>query len=74
MSGAGGPKRQVIDLKTPVAVTRSEMQIGRPSRDVSVNAKNAAFPIGPVGEPLEMSPRERPIELQRARIRPVVRL
>ena len=63
MSGAGGPKRQDIDLEMLVAATRSEMEIGCPSRDASGNAESAAFPIGPVGEPLKMSPRERPIEL-----------
>ena len=50
------------------------MKTGRPSRDVDVNAKNTAFLNGLVGKPLEMSPRERPTELQRARITSVVRL
>ena len=57
-----------------MVATRSEMEIGRPFRDASVNIKNTAFPIGPLGEPLEMSPRERPAELQRAGISSVVRL
>ena len=57
-----------------VAATRSEMVSGRPSRGANVHAKNATSPIGPMGEPLEMSPGERPTELQRARINSVVRL
>ena len=57
-----------------MAVTRSEMETVRPSRDAGVNAKNATFPIGSAGEPLERSPRERPIELQRAGIISIVRL
>ena len=52
----------------------SEMELGHPSRDAGVNAENTASPIGPAGEPLEMSPRERPTELQRAGISSVVRL
>ena len=36
------------------------MESGHPSRDVGVNAKNTVSPIGPTGEPLEVSPRERP--------------
>ena len=74
MSSAGGPKRQVVDLNMIVAVTRSEMVSGHPSRDVGVNTKNAASPIGPAGEPLEMSLGERPTELQRVGINSVVRL
>ena len=74
MGGAGEPKRQVVDLEMLVVATRSLMEIGRPCRDASVNIKNTAFPIGSVGEPLEMSPRERPAELQRAGISLVVRL
>ena len=46
-----------------VAATRSEMVSGRPSRDAGVNTENTAFPIGPAGEPLEMSPGERPTKL-----------
>ena len=74
MSGASGPERQVTDLKMMVAVTRSEMESGRPSQGAGVSAENAASPIGPTGEPLEMSPSERPTELQGAGIRSVVRL
>ena len=45
------------------------METGRPSRDFGVTTESTAVsPIGPAGEPLEMSPRERPIELQRAGI------
>ena len=51
-----------------VTTTKSEMVSGRPSRDSGVNTENAASPIGPAGEPLEMSPGERPTELQRAGI------
>ena len=57
-----------------VAATRSEMVLGRPSRDAGIDVENAASPIGPAGEPLEMSPGERPTELQRAGISSVVRL
>ena len=57
-----------------VALTRSEMETGRPSRDAGVNAENAVFPIRPSGEPLEMSPRDRLIELQVVGISLVVRL
>ena len=57
-----------------VVATRSEMVSGRPSRDASVNVENAAFPLGLAGEPLEMSPGERPTELQRPGINSVVRL
>ena len=53
-----------------MAATRSEMETGRPSQGDGV----VASPIGLAGEPLEMSPRERPAELQRARISSVVRL
>ena len=74
MSGVGGPKRQVVDLEILVAAIKSEMETGRPSRDASVNAENAAFPIGLVEEPREMSPRERTTELQRGGISSVVRL
>ena len=74
MSGAGEPERQFADLNMIVAATRSEMVSGRPSRDAGVNVENAASPIGPVGEPLEMSSGKRPIELQRAGISLVVRL
>ena len=66
VSETGGPERQVVDLKMMVA--------GRPSRSAGVSAENTAFPIGPAGEPLEMSPGERPTELQRAGISSVVRL
>ena len=72
--GASGPERQVIDLEMLVVAMTSEMETSRPSRDAGVNAKNAAFLIGPAGEPLEMSPRVSPIELQTARINLVVRL
>ena len=74
MSGAGGPERQVPDLNMIVAAIRSEMVSGRPSRDAGVNVENAASPIGPAGEPLEMSPSKRPTKLQRAGISSVVRL
>ena len=74
VSGASGPKRQVADLNMIVAATRSEMVSGRPSRDAGVNAENAASPIGPAGEPLEMSLGKRPTELQRAGISSIVRL
>ena len=74
MSGASGPEQQVADLEMLVAATESEMVSGRPSRNAGVNAENTAFPIGPAGEPLEMSPGERPTELQRAGISSVVRL
>ena len=74
VSGAGGPERQVADLEMLVVATRSEMVSGRPSRGAGVNAENAASPIGLAGEPLEMSPGERPTELQRARISLVLRL
>ena len=74
MRGAGGPEQQIIDLKMLVAMTRSEMETSRPSRGASVNAKNVASPIGPAGEPLEISPRERPTELQRAGVSSAVRL
>ena len=57
-----------------VAVTRSEMVSGRPSRDAGIDVENATSPIGPAGEPLEMSPGERPTELQRVGISSVVRL
>ena len=50
------------------------MVSGRPSRDGSVNTENVAFPIGPAGEPLKMSPGERPTRLQRGGISSVVRL
>ena len=63
MSGAGGPERQVADLEMMVAATRSEMVSGRPSRDAGVDAEDATSPIGPTGEPLEMSSGERAIEL-----------
>ena len=63
VSGASGPKRQVANLEMMVVVTRSEMALGRPSRGAGVNAKNAASPISLAGEPLEMSPGERPTEL-----------
>ena len=74
MSDAGGPERQVTDLEMLVAATESEMVSGRPSQNAGVNSENTAFPIGPAGEPLEMSPGERPTELQRAGISSVVRL
>ena len=74
MSGASELERQVVDLEVLVATTRSEMETSRPSQGVGVNAENTTFPIVPVGEPHEMSPRERPTELQRARISLVVRL
>ena len=57
-----------------VAAAGSEMVSGRPSRSAGVSAENTAFPIGPAGEPLEMSPGDRPTELQRAGISLVVRL
>ena len=63
VSGAGGLERQVVDLEMLVATTRSEMDMGRSSPDATVNAENTAFPIDPAGEPLAMSPRERPTEL-----------
>ena len=63
MSGADGAKRQVVDLEILVVATRSEMEIGRPSRCANVNAENTTSPIGLAGEPLEMSPRERPTKL-----------
>ena len=50
------------------------MVSGRPSRDAGIDAENAASPIDPVGEPLEMSLGERPTKLQRAGISSVVRL
>ena len=46
-----------------MAATRSEMVLGRPSQGAGVNVENAAPPIDPMGEPLEMSPGERPTEL-----------
>ena len=46
-----------------VTTTTSEMEVDHPSRDASVNAKNAASPIGLAGEPLEMSHKERLTEL-----------
>ena len=63
VSGAGGTKQQVVDLDVLVAMTRLEMESVGPSRDASVKAKNTAFPIVLGGEPLKMSPRERPTEL-----------
>ena len=57
-----------------VVATRSEMVSSRPSRDAGIDVENAASPIGPAGEPLEMSPGERPTELQRVGISSVVRL
>ena len=60
VSGAGGPERQVVDLEMLVVAIRLEMETSRPSQDAGVNAEDAAFPIDPAGEPLEMSPRERP--------------
>ena len=74
VSGAGGLERQVTDLNMIVVATRSEMVSGRPSRDAGVDVENTASPISPAGEPLEMSPGERPTELQRAGISSVVRL
>ena len=74
VSDAGGSERQVADLEMRVAATRSEMVSGRPSRNAGVSAENTAFPIGPAGEPLEMRPGARPIELQRVGISSVVRL
>ena len=74
VSEASRPKRQVTDPSELVAATRSEMVLGHPSRDVGVNVENTSSPIGPAGEPLEMSPRERPTELQRVGISSVVRL
>ena len=74
VSEAGGPERQVTDPRELVAATRSEMVLGHPSRGAGVNGENTASPIGPAGEPLEMSPGERPAELQRAGISSVVRL
>ena len=74
MSGAGGPERQVVDLDVLVAATRSEMEIGCPSRDADVSVKNVASPIGPVAEPFKMSPRERLTKLQRAGISSIVGL
>ena len=50
------------------------MVLGHPSRGAGVNGENTASPIGPPGEPLEMSPGGRPAELQRAGISSVVRL
>ena len=50
------------------------MVLGCPSRDAGVDGENVASPIGPAGEPLEMSPGERPTMLQRARISSVLRL
>ena len=41
VSGAGGPERQVADLNMIVAATRSEMVLGRPSRDAGVDVENA---------------------------------
>ena len=57
-----------------VVATRLEMESSRPSRGAGVNGENAASPIGPAGEPLEMSPSERPTELHRVGISLVVRL
>ena len=72
--GAGGPEQQAIDLEMLMAATRSEMEIGRPSRGAGVNAENATSLIGLAGEPLQISPRERLGELQRVGISSVVRL
>ena len=74
VSEAGGSERQVADLEMRVTATRSEMVSGRPSRDAGGNVEHTASPIDPAGEPLEMSPGERPTELQRAGISSVVRL
>ena len=74
VSDAGGPERQDVDLNMIVAETRSEMGSDRPSRDAGTDVENAESPIGPAGEPLEMSPGERPTELQRVGISSVVRL
>ena len=74
VSDAGGLERQVADLEMRVAATRSEMVLGRPSRDAGGNVEHTASPIDPAGEPLEMSPGERPTELQKAGISSVVRL
>ena len=74
VSGASGPEWQVVDLEVLLVATRSEMETGCLSRDASVNVENTAFPMGPAGEPLEMSPRDRPIELQRVGISSIVRL
>ena len=63
MNGTGGPKRQVVHLEMLVAAMRLEMETSRPFRDAAVNIQNTTFPIGPVGEPLEVSPRERLTEL-----------
>ena len=41
---------------------------------LAVNTENVTFPIGLAGEPIEMSPSERPTELQRAGISSVLRL
>ena len=63
VSRTGGPEQQVIDLEVLVAITRLEMEISRSSQDANVSAENTAFLIGPAGEPLDVSPREKPIEL-----------
>ena len=57
-----------------VAATKPEVGLGSPPRDVVVDVENNTPPIGSAGEPLEISPRERPIELQRVGISSVVRL
>ena len=49
VSGAGGPKRQVVDLELLVVATRSEMELGRPSQDAGIASENTAFPTGPNG-------------------------
>ena len=57
-----------------MAALRSEMELGHPFWDVGVMVENAASLIGPAGEPLTMSRRERPTKLQRVGIISVVRL
>ena len=74
VSDAGGLERQVADLEMMVVSIRWEMGSGRPSRGTGINVENVASPIGPAGEPLAMSPSERPTGLQRAGISSVVRL
>ena len=53
VSNVGGPERQVAHLRVLMAAMGLEMEWGYLSRDASVNAKNTACTIGPVGEPLE---------------------
>ena len=71
---ASGPERRVVNPRVLVAATEPEVESGSPPRDVVVDVESSTSPIGPAGEPLEIRPRERPTELQRARISSVVRL